>query len=38
MSVLYDSIRQKISIEGAFGLNVEYRVKLYNDITQQQSE
>jgi hypothetical protein len=38
MSVLYDSIRARVSIEGMFGLKDEYRAQLYNEIIQQQSE
>ena len=38
MSVLYDSIRAKVFIGGMFGLTEEYRLQLYNEITQQQSE
>ena len=38
MSVLYDSIRANILIEGMFGLNLNHRVQLYNQIQNQQSE
>lgn len=38
MSVLYDSFRVKINIEGMFGLDINHRVKLYAEIQNQQSE
>ena len=38
MTVLYDSVRAKIVIDGMFALNLEDRVALYNQILNQQSE
>ena len=38
ISVLYDSIKMNVSIPEMFWLSHEYRIKLYNDILQQQCE
>lgn len=38
MQILYDSITSKIEIDGLFNATRETRIKLYNQITHQQSE
>jgi hypothetical protein len=38
MTVLYDSVRAKIVIDGMFALSADDRVALYNQILSQQSE
>lgn len=37
LTVLYDSIRSRISIEGMFGLSLDLRTRLYETIMNQQS-